>query len=80
MLVGMDRDDCDLTVRQVEKLTHGFRFFVQERGSEVLHPYHLAMDGDFNIENALAAIGVGRLLGAGHEQMAAALDLSLIHI
>ena len=32
------------------------------------------MDGDFNIENALAAIGVGRLLGAGHEQMAAALD------
>ena len=74
MLVGMDRDDCDLTVRQVEKLTHGFRFFVQERGSEALHPYHLAMDGDFNIENALAAIGVGRLLGAGHEQMAAALD------
>ena len=58
MLVGMDRDDCDLTVRQVEKLTHGFRFFVQERGSEALHPYHLAMDGDFNIENALAAIGV----------------------
>ena len=43
MLVGMDRDDCYLTVRQVEKLTHGFRFFVQERGSEVLHPYHLAM-------------------------------------
>lgn len=74
MLVGMDRDDCDLTVRQVEKLTHGFRFFVQERGSEALHPYHLAMDGDFNIENALAAIGVGRLLGAEHEQMAAALD------
>ena len=74
MLGGMDRDDCDLTVRQVEKLTHGFRFFVQERGSEALHPYHLAMDGDFNIENALAAIGVGRLLGAGHEQMAAALD------
>lgn len=26
LLVGMDRDDCDLTVRQVEKLTHGFRF------------------------------------------------------
>lgn len=74
LLVGMDRDDCDLTVRQVEKLTHGFRFFVQERGSEVLHPYHLAMDGDFNIENALAAIGVGRMLGAEHEQMAAALD------
>ena len=74
MLVGMDRDDCDLTVRQVEKLTHGFRFFVQERGSEALHPYHLAMDGDFNIENALAAIGVGRMLGAEHEQMAAALD------
>ena len=74
MLVGMDRDDCDLTVRQVEKLTHGFRFFVQERPSEALHPYHLAMDGDFNIENALAAIGVGRMLGAEHEQMAAALD------
>ena len=65
LLVGMDRDDCDLTVRQVEKLEHGFRFAVQERGSQTLHHYHLAMDGDFNIENALAAIGVGRLLGAG---------------
>ena len=74
LLVGMDRDDCDLTVRQVEKLEHGFRFAVQERGSQTLHPYHLAMDGDFNIENALAAIGVGRLLGAGHDRMAAALD------
>ena len=74
LLVGMDRDDCDLTVRQVEKLEHGFRFAVQERGSQTLHHYHLAMDGDFNIENALAAIGVGRLLGAGHDRMAAALD------
>ena len=63
LLVGMDRDDCDLTVRQVEKLEHGFRFAVQEQGSQTLHHYHLAMDGDFNIENALAAIGVGRLLG-----------------
>lgn len=33
------------------------------------------MDGDFNIENALAAIGVGRMLGAEHEQMAAAWTL-----
>ena len=74
LLVGMDRDDCDLTVRQVEKLERGFRFAVQERGSQTLHHYQLAMDGDFNIENALAAIGVGRLLGAEHEQMAAALD------
>ena len=74
LLVGMNRDDCDLTVGGVEKLPHGFRFTVRERGSNTLHPYHLAMDGDFNIENALAAIGVGRLLGAGHEQMAAALD------
>ena len=74
LLVGMDRDDCDLTVRQVEKLEHGFQFTVQERGSQTLHHYHLAMDGDFNIENALAAIGVGRLLGAGHDRMAAALD------
>lgn len=29
LLVGMDRDDCDLTVRQVEKLEHGFQFTVQ---------------------------------------------------
>ena len=42
LLVGMDRDDCDLTVRQVEKLEHGFRFAVQERGSQTLHHYHLA--------------------------------------
>ena len=38
MLVGMDRDDCDLTVRQVEKLTHGFRFFVQERAARPCTP------------------------------------------
>ena len=74
LLVGIERDDCDLTLRRVEKLPHGFRFAVFERGSAVPHPYHLAMDGDFNLENALAAIGAGRLLGASHEQMAAALD------
>ena len=74
LVAGMERRDCDLSVRGIEKLPHGFRFTVSERGSDTLYPYHLARDGDFNIENALAAIGVGRLLGASHEQMAAALD------
>ena len=63
LLVGMERDDCDLTLRSVEKLPHGFRFAVFERGSAVPHPYHLAMDGDFNLENALAAIGAGSRRG-----------------
>ena len=49
----------------MEKLTHGFRFFfVQERGSGgPCTPITRAMDGDFNIENALAAIGVGAYAG-----------------
>lgn len=71
LLVGMERDDCDLSVRDVRKCAHGFDFTVCEGGAA--YPYHLAMDGDFNVENALAAIAVGRLLGAGHGQMAEAL-------
>lgn len=71
VLVGRERDDCDLSVQDVEKCPHGFDFNVRE--GEALYPYHLSMDGEFNVENSLAAIAVGRLLGAEHGQMAAAL-------
>ena len=37
------------------------------------HEYELKLVGAFNVENALAAIAVGRVLGIGHEVMTAAL-------
>ena len=75
IVVGMAEDgECDYAASNIQKLPRGYAFTVTEKATGRHDIYKIAMDGLFNIENALAAIGVGRLLGAGHEQMAAALD------
>ena len=71
--VGMEREDCDYAAVEIQKTDRGFRFRVREKDGSLSCIYSLLQEGRFNVENALAAIAVGRELCFTHENMAAAL-------
>jgi len=73
-LVGIERDDCDYIARNIKKETFGFSFEVQEKGRAETFTFHLPQEGRFNVENALAAIAVGREAGVPLSVMAPALE------
>ena len=72
-VVGTE-DDCDFRYHDVQKLRTGYSFLVTERATGKTYPYATAMDGTFNIQNALCAIAVGRMMGGSPEVIAEALE------
>lgn len=71
-LVGKE-DDCDFRFHTIEKLPSGYSFLVTEKETGETHPYAVAMDGLFNIKNAVCAIAVGRMMGGSPAVIAEAL-------
>ena len=61
-LVGKE-DDCDFRFHDIQKLPSGYSFLVTEKETGACYPYSVAMDGLFNIKNAVCAIAVGRMMG-----------------
>ena len=74
LVLGVERDDCDYTARNIRKETYGFSFEVEEKGSRESFTYHLPQEGRFNVENALVAIAIGRQCGGAHAVIASALE------
>ena len=75
IVVGMAEDgDCDYAASHVQKLPRGYAFTVTEKATGRQDTYKIAMDGLFNIENALAAIAVGREMGGDPAVISAALE------
>ena len=72
-LVGKE-DDCDFRFHSIEKLPSGYSFLVTEKESGETFPYSVAMDGLFNIKNAVCAIAVGRMMGGSPAVIAEALQ------
>lgn len=66
-------EDCDFRFHNIEKLPSGYSFLVTEKESGETHPYSVAMDGLFNIKNAVCAIAVGRMMGGSPAVIAEAL-------
>ncbi|MDO4811487.1 MAG: UDP-N-acetylmuramyl-tripeptide synthetase [Eubacteriales bacterium] len=60
LLVGNDRDECDYNVHDIQKQPRGYSFLVSEKKTGQTHAYSIAMEGQFNITNAVAAIAIGR--------------------
>ncbi len=71
-LIGKE-DDCDYRFHDISKLPSGYSFLVTERESGETYPYSVAMDGLFNIKNAVCAIAVGRMMGGSPAVIADAL-------
>jgi UDP-N-acetylmuramate--alanine ligase len=70
---GVDRDDADLGVRDVQLSAAGTHATVvrrRARGEETLGPLSLAVPGRHNLQNALAAIAVGLELGVSFDTAA----------
>lgn len=67
-------EDCDFRFHNIEKLPSGYSFLVTEKESGETHPYSVAMDGLFNIKNAVCAIAVGRMMGGSPSVIAEALQ------
>ncbi len=75
LVVGMAEDgDCDYAASDVQKLPRGYAFTVTEKATGRKDIYKVGMDGLFNIENALAAIAVGRDMGGDPAVISAALE------
>lgn len=72
-LVGKE-DDCDYRFHDIQKLPSGYSFLVTEKETGETHPYSVAMDGLFNIKNAVCAIAVGRMMGGSPAVIAEALQ------
>lgn len=72
-LVGKE-EECDFRFHDVSKLPHGYSFLVTEKESGKTYPYAIAMDGVFNVKNAMAAIAVGRMMGGDPAVIAEALQ------
>ncbi len=72
-LVG-EEEDCDFRFHDVSKQPSGYSFLVTEKESGQTHPYAIAMDGSFNIKNAMAAIAIGRMMGGDPAAIANALQ------
>ena len=71
-LIGKE-DDCDYRFHDISKLPSGYSFLVTERETGETYPYSVAMDGLFNIKNAVCAIAVGRMMGGSPAVIADAL-------
>ncbi|MBP3493444.1 MAG: UDP-N-acetylmuramyl-tripeptide synthetase [Oscillospiraceae bacterium] len=71
-LIGKE-DDCDYRFHDISKLPSGYSFLVTERETGETYPYSVAMDGLFNIKNAVCAIAVGRMMGGAPAVIADAL-------
>ncbi|HBI94999.1 MAG TPA: hypothetical protein DDY63_01995 [Ruminococcaceae bacterium] len=75
IVVGMAEDgECDYAASNIQKLPRGYAFTVTEKATGRHDTYKIAMDGLFNIENALAAIAVGRDMGGDPSVISAALE------
>ncbi len=66
--------ECDYAASNIQKLPRGYAFTVTEKATGRHDTYKIAMDGLFNIENALAAIAVGRDMGGDPSVISAALE------
>ncbi|NEP19978.1 MAG: UDP-N-acetylmuramate--L-alanine ligase [Leptolyngbya sp. SIO4C1] len=64
---------ADYVVDEMEQSAQGMRARVWERG-QLLGQLQIALLGEHNLSNALAAVAVGRLLGLSFETIAAALS------
>ena len=73
VLVG-DSDDCDFRYHDVSKRPSGYHFLVTEKDTGETYPYSIAMDGVFNIKNAMCAIAVGRMMGGSSAKINSALE------
>ncbi len=72
-LVG-EEAECDYRFHDVQKRSPGgYTFLVTEKDTGETHPYAIAMDGTFNVKNAVAAIAVGRMMGGTPTAIADAL-------
>jgi len=71
-LIGKE-EDCDFRFHTIEKLPSGYSFLVTEKETGETYPYAVAMDGLFNIKNAVCAIAVGRMMGGSPAVIADAL-------
>lgn len=69
VLVCGEDPSCDLWVEDIRKQDPGFSFTVCDGRSR--RDYRIAMEGRFNVSNALAAITVTRALGIGEDAIAA---------
>lgn len=75
LVVGMAEDgECDYAASGVQKLPRGYAFTVTEKATGRRDIYKVGMDGLFNIENALAAIAVGRDMGGDPAVISTALE------
>jgi len=69
-----------LTARQIETTAGGSRFLVRSRVDGDLGVVEVPMPGTHNVQNALAAIGVGRAMGLDFETIALSLaNFSGVH-
>ena len=69
VLVCGEDSSCDLWAEDIRKQDPGFSFTVCDGRSR--RDYRIAMEGRFNVSNALAAITVTRALGIGEDAIAA---------
>ena len=75
LLVGIEQDDCDYIAGDIKRRpTGGYTFTVTERDTGAAYPYSIAMDGLFNISNALVAIAIGRRMQGDPAVIARALS------
>ena len=75
LLVGIEQDDCDYIAGDIKRRpTGGYTFTVTERDTGAAYPYSVAMDGLFNISNALVAIAIGRRMQGDPAVIARALS------
>ena len=75
LLVGIEQDDCDYIASDIKRRpTGGYTFTVTERDTGAAYPYSVAMDGLFNISNALVAIAIGRRMQGDPAVIARALS------
>jgi UDP-N-acetylmuramate--alanine ligase len=66
-------EDADLRAEQIEHEGFGSRFRVSDRRRE-LGTLNLRVPGPHNVANAMAAVGVGRVLGVSWEAMRSGLE------
>jgi len=62
------KDGADLQVQEIKEVNDGFNFIIKG------HRFHLPLIGVFNIQNAVAAISVGKALNINWQDMIKALE------
>ncbi|MDD5905322.1 MAG: UDP-N-acetylmuramyl-tripeptide synthetase [Clostridiales bacterium] len=75
LVVGIEQEGCDYVAGDIKRRpTGGYTFTVTERDTGAAYPYSIAMDGLFNISNALVAIAIGRRMQGDPAVIARALS------